>query len=104
MPRGGRRSGLSRALTPAHLTPEPLVLPESVWGRFCVRRHASHRRLAVGQPIAITRTDLTASELRAQAGGIGDGAAVRRLLAIAVLLEGHSGETAAFINGMTGQR
>jgi len=57
----------------------------------------------MGQPIDITRTDLTASELRAHAVRIEDGAVVRRLLAIALLLEGHSRAAAATINGMTRQ-
>jgi transposase len=58
---------------------------------------------AMGQPIEITRTDLTAAELRAAAGKIGDGAVVRRLLAIALLLEGHSRTAAAEMNAMTRQ-
>jgi transposase len=57
----------------------------------------------MGQPIDITRTELTASELRALAVKVGDGSVVRRLLAIALLLEGHSREAAATVNGMTRQ-
>ena len=57
----------------------------------------------MGQPIDITRADLTASELRAPAARIEDGTVVRRLLAIALLLEGHSRTVAATINGMTRQ-
>ena len=57
----------------------------------------------MGQPIDITRTELTASALRALAVKVGDGSVVRRLLAIALLLEGHSREAAATINGMTRQ-
>ena len=57
----------------------------------------------MGQPIEITRTDHTASELRAIAAKTADGATVRRLLAIALLLEGQSRETAAAMNGMTRQ-
>jgi transposase len=57
----------------------------------------------MGQPIAITRTDLSVSELRALAAKIRDGAVVRRLLAIALVLEGHSREASARANGMTRQ-
>ena len=57
----------------------------------------------MGQPFAITRTDFAASDLRALAVRIGDGAVVRRLLALALLLEGHPREEAARLNGMTGQ-
>jgi transposase len=57
----------------------------------------------VGQPIEITRTELTASELRALAARISNGVVVRRVLAIALLLEGHSRASAATVNGMTRQ-
>ena len=57
----------------------------------------------MGQPLEITRTDLTAAELRTRAAKIGDAAVVRRLLAIALLLEGHSRTAAAEMNAMTRQ-
>jgi hypothetical protein len=57
----------------------------------------------MGQPIEITRTDLTSGKLRARALKIGDAAVVRRLLAIALLLEGHSRAAAAGMNAMTRQ-
>jgi transposase len=57
----------------------------------------------MGRPIDITRPELTASGLRALAVRTGDGAVVRRLQAIALLLEGHSREAAATVNGMTRQ-
>jgi len=57
----------------------------------------------MGQPIEITRIELSVSELRALAAKIRDGAMVRRLLAIALLLEGQSRDTAARANGMTRQ-
>lgn len=41
--------------------------------------------------------------MRALAARIGDGAVVRRVLAIALLLEGYSREAAATLNGMTRQ-
>ena len=57
----------------------------------------------MGQPIEITRTELSAAALRAVAGKSDDGAVVRRLLAVALLLEGRSREEAALLNGMTRQ-
>jgi transposase len=57
----------------------------------------------MGQPIEITCTDLNAEQLRAVAGKAGDGALVRRLLAIALLLDGRSRDEAARLNGMTRQ-
>ena len=57
----------------------------------------------MGQPIEISRTELSVSALRALAGKTDDGAVVRRLLAIALLLEGHSRTEAALLNGMTRQ-
>lgn len=53
--------------------------------------------------IPITRLDLTASELRSFASKFGDGAQVRRLLAIALVLDGHSRAEAAEKNGMDRQ-
>jgi len=47
----------------------------------------------MGQPIEITRTELSAAALRAVAGKSDDGAVVRRLLAVALLLEGRSRRT-----------
>ena len=57
----------------------------------------------MGQPVEITRTEHSASELRAMAVTIRDAAIVRRLLALALALEGHSREMAATANGMTRQ-
>jgi len=57
----------------------------------------------MGQPIAITRSDFTAAELRAAATRINNGAVVRRLLALAMLLEGASREVAAVSHGMSRQ-
>ena len=53
--------------------------------------------------IAITRLDLTASELRAAAGRMKDARAVRRMLAIALVLEGVDRTTAAQTCGMDRQ-
>jgi transposase len=57
----------------------------------------------MGRPIEITRFDLTATELRELAAKTQDGAVVRRLLAIALVLEGHPREAAAQLNGMDRQ-
>ena len=54
--------------------------------------------------IPITRVDMTASELRSFAGKCGDGAQVRRLLALALVLEGRSRADAAEQSGMAGKR
>ena len=59
--------------------------------------------IAMGQPIEITRTELSAEDLRAYAVRSANGAMVRRLLALALLLDGYARETAAKPNGMTRQ-
>jgi len=53
--------------------------------------------------IPITRLDCTASVLRGLASKCGDGAQVRRLLAIALVLDGRSRAEAAELNGMDRQ-
>src|SRR4029077_3587904 len=53
--------------------------------------------------IPIPRLDRTASELRSFASKCGDGAQVRRLLAIALVMEGRSRAEAAGQNGMDRQ-
>ena len=57
----------------------------------------------MGQPIELTRLEHSASDLRGLAAKTGEGGWVRRLLAIALLLDGHSREVAAVANGMTRQ-
>ena len=58
--------------------------------------------MAVG--LAITRQEeFSASDLRRQAGKCSDGAQVRRLLALAMILEGRSRTEAAEANGMDRQ-
>jgi transposase len=57
----------------------------------------------MGQPIELTRLELSASDLRGMAAKTGDGGWVRRHLAIALVLDGHSREAAAEANGMTRQ-
>jgi transposase len=53
--------------------------------------------------IAITRTDVSAAELRRVAGRSSDAAAARRMLAIALVLEGYSRSDAARHCGMDRQ-
>ncbi len=53
--------------------------------------------------IAITRLDRTASELRSFVSKCGDGAQVRRLLAIALVLDSHSRAEAAEQNDINRQ-
>jgi hypothetical protein len=53
----------------------------------------------MGKPIEITRTEFSASELRELAASTHNGATVRRLLALALVLEGHCRAEAARLNG-----
>ena len=53
--------------------------------------------------IAITRTDLTASELRLASGKAPDARSARRMLALALVLEGVDRKTAAETCGMDRQ-
>lgn len=57
----------------------------------------------MGQAIAITRAEYTAAELRDLAAKSRDGAQVRRLLAIGLILEGHPRADAAAQCGMDRQ-
>ncbi len=57
----------------------------------------------MGRAVEITRRDLTAQELREEAGSIKDGRVVRRMLAIALVLEGVSRQAAAQSCGMDRQ-
>lgn len=57
----------------------------------------------MGAAVRITRTDHTSAELRALAGKTSDGAQVRRLLALARILEGDSRKDAAEQSGMDRQ-
>ena len=59
--------------------------------------------MQMGKPIEITRGELSANELRALASCTRDGAVVRRLLAIALILDGHPRAEAARLNGMDRQ-
>ena len=53
--------------------------------------------------VAITRTEHTAVDLRRLAGGEGDAAVARRLLALALVLDGHKRADAARLAGMERQ-
>jgi transposase len=57
----------------------------------------------MGKPLTITRTDRSSGELRAMSAKCRDGAQVRRLLALAMVLEGAPRTEAAACNGMDHQ-
>jgi transposase len=57
----------------------------------------------MGAAVAIRRLDLTAAELRAAAGREKDGSATRRMLAIAMILDGADRKLAAETCGMDRQ-
>ncbi len=57
----------------------------------------------MGKALQITRTEHTSTTLRALAGKCRDGAEVRRLLALAMVLDGHPRSIAASSNGMDRQ-
>ena len=57
----------------------------------------------MGAPLEISRTDRTGAELRALSGRCRDGAQVRRILAVAMVLEGRTRTEAAELNGMDRQ-
>ena len=57
----------------------------------------------MGTMVRITRTDLTSGELRALSVKCPNGAQVRRMLAMALVLEGRPRSEAASINGMDRQ-
>jgi transposase len=57
----------------------------------------------MGTAVRITRVDLTAAELRAASAKCTDGAQVRRILALALVLEGRARSEAAALNGMDRQ-
>jgi len=57
----------------------------------------------MGAPLEVTRQEHTAAELRALSSRCLDGAQVRRMLALAMVLEGRSRTEAADLNGMDRQ-
>lgn len=57
----------------------------------------------MGAGVKITRMDYTSAELRGISTRCSDGAQVRRLLAMALVLDGYSRREAAMLNGMDRQ-
>ena len=57
----------------------------------------------MGAPLEIVRTDHTSAQLRALSNRCPDGAQVRRILALAMILDGRSRTVAAEMNGMDRQ-
>ena len=57
----------------------------------------------MGAPVRVTRQEFTAADLRLASAKCRDGAQVRRLLAIAMVLEGQPRSQAASLNGMDRQ-
>jgi transposase len=57
----------------------------------------------MGAPVTVTRDEFTAAELRAASAKSTDGAQVRRMLALALVLEGRPRSEAASLNGMDRQ-
>ena len=57
----------------------------------------------MGAAVIITRTDHTSSELRALSGSRADAAQVRRLLALAMVMDGRPRSEAASLAGMDRQ-
>lgn len=57
----------------------------------------------MGAPLKIVRTDHTSAELRALSNRCPDGAQVRRILAVAMILDGRLRTEAAELNGMDRQ-
>ena len=53
--------------------------------------------------LGITRMEHTSPDLRARSGKCADGAQIRRLLALALVLDGHPRSEAAALNGMDRQ-
>jgi putative transposase len=57
----------------------------------------------MGAKLTVTRTDHTAAELRRLSARCADGAQVRRMLALALVLDGYPRSEAAALNGMDRQ-
>ena len=57
----------------------------------------------MGVPLEITRADHTSAELRALSGRCADSGQVRRMLALALVMDGYSRADAAALNGMDRQ-
>ena len=59
--------------------------------------------VGMGMAVRVTRTEFTAVDLRAASAKCTDGAQVRRILALALVLEGRPRTEAAVLNGMDRQ-
>ncbi len=59
--------------------------------------------VGAGMTVSVTRTQHTAADLRRQAAGTGDAGVARRLLALALVLDGHKRADAARLAGMDRQ-
>ena len=57
----------------------------------------------MGAAVRVTRGDLTAADLRTASAKCADGAQVRRILALALVMEGRTRTEAAALNGMDRQ-
>jgi transposase len=57
----------------------------------------------MGAAVMVTRQDLNAAELRAASAKCTDGARVRRMMAVAMVLEGRSRSEATSLHGMVRQ-
>src|SRR5947209_8658140 len=68
-----------------------------------VRHRVAEQRQRMGAALTVTRTDHSAAELRSIAGRCRDAAQVRRLLALASVLDSRPGGEAAAQNGMDRQ-
>lgn len=90
-------------IPPARNSDSRGLIPESVKVRFCGCRLGWKRDRHHGQADRDHSFGLSAAELREQAAKTHDGAVVRRLLGIALVLEGHSREAAATAVGMDRQ-
>src|SRR5664280_2384179 len=72
-------------------------------GKFDSLRALERGAASMGAAVAIGRLDMTASALRAAASREKDGAAARRILALALVLDGADRKTAAETCGMDRQ-
>src|SRR5271166_1029889 len=82
---------VSRDLTEASRFPN-----RREYDSLCASRRGTH---PMGRPIEITRDEHSATALRELAARTHDGAVVRRLGGIALILEGHPREAAARLSG-----
>lgn len=110
LPLSMRKTNLARLLGAAsgrHLIPTAAAF-DSFWD-FQIEETLTRcllmreEQTSMGGAVAITRVDLTAAELRAAAGREKDGSAARRMLALAMVLDGADRKSAAETCGMDRQ-